>query len=115
VSRKYFERALSFRYGKLILAIQAILIVAAMLVFVKTSPWLMAKDISEISNYEEPSPPPAPGAESFSVNHGDIIYYEDSRATNPGRFWLYLGLNVIFILPSMASTAFVWVKAGKTR
>ncbi|MCP5537222.1 MAG: hypothetical protein H7A51_13460 [Akkermansiaceae bacterium] len=108
LSHKYFKRALSLRYGKLILVIQAILIVSAMYVFMKTIPWLTAQNISEISSYEDPSPPPPSEAESFAVNHGHFIYYEDSRATNPGRLWLYIGLNFIFMLPSMISTAIVW-------
>ena len=93
--------------------IQALLIVAAMYVFMKTIPWLMAHDISELSKYEEPTPPPSAHAESFSVNHGHFTYYEDSRASNPSRLWLYIGLNMAFILPSIISTALVWQMSQK--
>ena len=107
---KYLKKVLSLKHGKLILAGQVIVLLTAMVVFAKTIPWLMAHDISKIENYESPTPKPPSWAQSFSVNHGSFIYYDDSRSSNPKRLWLYLGANLAFILPVMISTSWIMKK-----
>lgn len=111
LSKKYLRSALSLRHGRLILITQAILIIVVMYVFSQTIPWLMAHDISEITRYPEAMPQPPVGAKSFSINHGDFIYYPDSRGSNPGRMISYILLNLIFMVPFMALMFFVKRKA----
>ena len=113
LSGKYFQRALAFQNGKAILAVQFLLVAAAMYVFFRTIPWLASSNISEISKYDEPSPPPPSWARAFSVEHGTFNYYADSRASNAKRMYLYIGLNVIFIVPDMLWAAWIWLEGGR--
>lgn len=113
MSLNYLRKVLSLRRGKLILGIQVLLFAAAMFVFIKTIPWLMAHPISKIDDDERPTPPPPEWAQSFSVNHGNFIYFSDSISSNQTKCWGYLGLNLLFILP--ASISIAWVMSQDDR
>jgi hypothetical protein len=106
----YFKRALSLRHGKLILTAQAVLAIISMYVFFRTIPWLASSNIQGIGKHEAPNPVPPEWARAYSVNHGTFSYYPESRADNPMRVGLYVGLNALFMVPSMVLAA--WVRRG---
>ena len=105
---EYHRRLFSLPKGKLIWLAQVILIVVAMWLFIKNIPWVMSHDISEIEQYSDSSPSPPEWARAFSVNHGDFIYYEESRSDAPAKFWAAIILFIIYGLVMNFWTRWVW-------
>ena len=113
LSRNYFKRALTLPRGKILLAAQVLLLIAGMFVFIRTIPWLASSDISEINLDETSNSVPPSWARSYSVNHGDYLYYEESPSDNPRRMWLNIGAIGICILPCQIIFGYVWLVGGR--
>lgn len=113
ISSEYLKRARSLPHGKKILAAQALLILAAMFAFVRTIPWLMSSEITEIHPDSDPSPPPPSWARAYSVHHGTYRYYAESRSDNPIRMWISIGSLGLLIVPWMTLSGYVWFEGGR--
>ena len=109
---EYFRRVSSLPRGRLILLSQIMMMVVAMWLFVRTAPWVTAHDISEIDQYESPTPAQPEWAKAFSVNHGTFHYYGEAPSDSPFKYWGaiagYFGFGVFWV----GWTMWAWKRGG---
>jgi len=113
LNEKYLRRALSVPYGKWVLGVQALLMIALMLAFMQVMPWLVSTDVAEIRFEENPSPPPPAWARAFSVDHGEYRYFAHSRSDHPIRMWASIGSLGLGLLLWLLLSGYVWVAGGR--
>lgn len=105
--KKYLHRYFGDKRTAFGSLLTVILFCSYILVFLRYAPWLTAHDIELVYDrfsYKGVAPE---WARSFSINHGDYIFYRDSPRENRFKFYTIIFLLlVLFFLSGLTSEYF---------
>ena len=102
----YINLIIKSRKTKVLLAIQVLIFISMMIMFLIGLPWTISKPISEypISKYEKPPE----WAQYYGINHGEPYFFRGSLKEHPIRFWFFFSLFWMMYLFMVMSMIYVY-------